>query len=116
MNHIPTWLTVILAPGAAGFVWVLFKGSDLWRNNTSAQEARAIKNLERYAERESYRADRNQDLLDYYRAWAGSLEWIIRTTPGMGPDKLPTRPPLPEPAPRPQSSRDRRGTDVEPKT
>jgi hypothetical protein len=114
MSNIPTWLTVILAPGAAGFVWVLFKGLDLWRNNTSAQEARAIKNLERYAEREAYRADRNQDLLDYYRNRAGHLEWVIRTTPGMGPDMVPPAPPLPEPPPR-LVEHNRRSTDVQTK-
>lgn len=107
MNNVPGWLAVILAPGAAGFVWVVFKGIDLMRNGTAAQEARAIGNLEKFAERESYRADRNQDLLDYYRSWAGTLEWVIRTAPGMGPEAIPVRPPLPEPPPR-----SRRATDA----
>jgi hypothetical protein len=104
--NIPAWLAVILAPGAAGFVWVLFKGIDLMRNGTATQEARAIKNISNYADRESHRADRNQDLLDYYRSWAGTLEWVIRTTPGMGPELIPTRPPLPEPPPRRPSPTD----------
>jgi hypothetical protein len=98
--NVPAWLTVILAPGAAGFVWAVFKGIDLWRNGTATQEARAIKNISDYAERESYRADRNQDLLDYYRSYAGTLEWIIRVQ--LGPEALPLKPPLPEPPPRPQ--------------
>lgn len=115
MNNLPTWLTVVLAPGAAGFVWVVFKGLDLWRNGTAAQEARAISNLEKYAEREAGRADRNADLADYYRNWAGTLEWVIITTPGLGPGALPPKPPLPEPKPRPEVLRNRRSTDIEPK-
>lgn len=95
MNNIPAWLTVILAPGAAGFVWVVFRGTDLWRDRTAVQEARAIRNLEKAAEREAVRADRNGELADYYRNWAGQLEWIIITTPGFGPQSLPPRPPLP---------------------
>lgn len=107
MNNVPGWLAVILAPGAAGFVWVVFKGIDLWRNGTAAQEARAIGNLEKFAERESFRADRNQDLLDYYRSWAGTLEWTIRVK--LGPEQIPERPALPPPPPR-----SRRTTDVLP--
>lgn len=93
MNNLPTWLTIILAPGAAGLVWVVFKGTDLWRNGTAAQEARAIRNLEKYADRESFRADRNADLVDYYRDRVGVLEWVIRNE--LGPDKVPARLPLP---------------------
>jgi hypothetical protein len=95
MSNIPTWLAVILTPSAAGFVWVIFKGLDLWRNGTAAQEARAIKNISDHADRETKRANQNAELADYYRTWAGTLEWVIITTPGFGPNALPPRPPLP---------------------
>lgn len=104
MNEIPGWLAIILAPGGGMFVWAVFKGLDLWRNGTQAQEGRAIRNLERFAEREAFRADRALDLLDYWRSHAAACEYIIRTE--IGPDKVPSKPPLPPDPPR-------RITDVE---
>ena len=98
MDQIPGWLAIVLAPGGAAFVWAVFKGVDLWRNNTSAQEARAIRNLEKFAEREAFRADRCLDLLDYWRSHAATCEYIIRTR--LGPEAVPIRPPLPPDPPR----------------
>ena len=98
MNDIPGWLAIILAPGAAGFVWALFKGIDLWRNGTSAREARAIKNITDWSERESWNKERALDALDYWRTYAGTLEYIVITK--LGPSHLPIRPPLPPDPPR----------------
>lgn len=86
-------LAIILSTGFAAVLWVIFKGRDLWRTGAQASEAKAIKNLERWAEREEARAERALGLLDYWRTRAAELEYIIITE--LGRDRLPPRLPLP---------------------
>lgn len=97
-SNIPGWLALILAPGGAAFVWYLAKAIDLIRHGAQVSEARAIKNLERFAEREATRADRLADLVDYWRLYAADCVYAIATHPELGPDSVPkrrTEPPQP---------------------
>jgi len=88
-------ILAVLGGGGATVFWVLFKGRELWRVGRIDSEARTIRNCVKWAERESQRAERYADLLDYWRSRAGELEYIILTAPGLGRAALPTRAPLP---------------------
>lgn len=100
MNEVSGVIIALLSVGGATFLATLFKGVQQWRNGAQASEARAIVNLERYrdeadarAEREANRADRNQELIDFWRTRAGDLEFIVSRE--LGKDAVPPLPPLP---------------------
>lgn len=100
MNEVSGILIALLSVGGATFLATLFKGVQQWRNGAQASEARAIVNLEKYrneadarAERAEIRADRNQELIEFWRTRAGDLEFIIVRE--QGKDAVPPLPALP---------------------
>ena len=92
-DNISGIIAAVLSTGFAAVLWVVFKGRDLWRTGAQASEAKTLRNLERWAEREQDRAERCLDLLDYWRTRSAELEYIVITQ--LGYDKLPARRPLP---------------------
>lgn len=112
----PDWvLTLILAMLGAGLgvsVLSILRGVDITRGRTAKTEARGIALLERtalqdeWAKRvaihrmEYYRDEQNP----YLRNRIGDLEYIIRSTPGLGPTAVPVWAPAPDMRPLPPMS------------
>jgi hypothetical protein len=109
----PSWLlTIILAMLTAGFglsVFSILRGVDLFRGRTAKTEARGIAFIERtwredeWAKRvaihrmEFYRDEQNP----YLRNRIGDLEYIIRSSPELGPGHVPAWAPEPQMRPLP---------------
>jgi hypothetical protein len=119
----PDWLlAIILAILSASFgigVLSIFRGVDIFRGRTARTEARGIALIERswlqdeWAKRvaihrmEYYRDEQNP----YLRNRIGDLEFIIRTTPGLGPSAVPPWAPPPEMKPLPPRPPILKGSD-----
>lgn len=119
----PEWLlAVVLALLGVGFgtsVLAIFRGVDIFRGRTAKTEARGIALIERswlqdeWAKRvaihrmEFYRDEQNP----YLRNRIGDLEYLIRTTPGLGPSAVPPWQPAPMMKPLPARPETLRGDD-----
>lgn len=91
-------LPAILGAGGAGFIAACVQAYRSFKDGAEAREARAVANLERWREGAEARAERLEKKLEterrwgnYWRLWAGMLEYVI-VKAGL---PLPPRPPEP---------------------
>lgn len=99
-------LPLILGAGGAGFIVALVQSVEAWRNGAEAREGKAIANLERWRDEADARSIRlrahmecEQRWGNYWRGWAGTLEYLMARE-GV---PLPPRPPEPSRFPDPAS-------------
>lgn len=98
------WLNGLLGASTAATLWAIFRGVQMLRTGTDSRTAAALADLEKLRREADVRAnvsradaERYLDLADYWRSWAGTLEYVSRQA-GVA---LPDRPPLPDPPPSP---------------
>lgn len=102
------WLSVVLGAGGTGFVIAVFQGVAQLRQTAASKAGKLLTDLEKArddaGDREREARDEASyylDLADYWREWAGTLEFEARRS-GV---TIPDRKPLPQrPAPRIQET------------
>lgn len=85
-------LTLLLGGGAVATIGALFKGLQALQTGARARERDTVKSLVEQRNEAWHDRDTAIDERDYWRNWAGTLEWHARR----GGIELPDRPPLPE--------------------
>jgi hypothetical protein len=86
-------LTLLLGGGAVATITALFKGVDSLRSGARARERDTITELVKQRKEAWRDRDNAQDARDYWRNWAGTVEFKARA----GGIDVGTRPPEPVP-------------------
>lgn len=79
--------------GVAGGLLVLFWGVNLYRKTTHTRERDVIRDRNDWQEGLVRRAEWAEAQLDWWRGWAGQLEYAVRSR--LGPEAMPKKDPYP---------------------